>query len=319
MVKLAHTNLPDKKFNKDSLDNILDGLGVPKKDQSYATRDTVKKLAEKRLLEYFYTGESEKGQFKNDPDSATQYLSKIKSNWGVTPDDLIVEQAPDGRMQLVFSPEVVQKIMDYTGIVGMYATTGANSAPTVLGGATPGMQSITQRVFTGLFKFGGKGKTGAMSQDSDMQTGGADFAYVRPIRKGNDPDSYGKRIIIDPYQVLKRLDIFAYPEDMWGVKNPKDSRWTKYLGKYGAAGQPDMLKEAAENDINGMNPEIMVRHNIPLAAIQGYLFSSEISRLEVLKALKDAGITHVNGIPVEEFLKNTNNKKWFDILGKDAK
>lgn len=310
---------PDKKFNKDSLDGILDGLGVPKEDQSYATKNTVKKLGEKRLLEYFYTGESEEGKFRNDSNSATSYLNTIESDWGITPDDLIVEQAADGRMQLVFTPEAVQKIMDYTGIVGMYATTGANSVTTVLGGANPGMQSVTQRVFTGVFKYGGSGKTGAMSQDSDMETGGADFAYIRPIRKGNNPEPNSKRIFIDPYEVLKRLDIFAYPEDMWGVKNKSDYRWKKYLGTYGASGQPDMLKRAAENDMNGMKPEIMVRHNIPLAAIQGYLFSTESDKNDILQRLKDAGITHVNGIPVEDFLKHAYNKKWYDLIGKDAK
>ena len=62
-----------------------------------------------------------------------------------------------------------------------------------------------------------------------------------------------------------------------------------------------MLKRAA--DAQGGSPEIMVRNNVPLYAIYGYLFNSDLSRKEAIEKLKALGITQVNGIPVEEFLK----------------
>lgn len=307
---------PNNNLGKEDLDALMSDLGVPEENQTYATKDTLRRLGQKRLLEYFYTGKSESGDYKKDPSLESADLDQIQKDWGVTADDLVVEQAPDGRMQLVFSDETAQKILDYTGIKGMYAHTGANSIATILGGANPGMQSINQRVFTGVFKYGGKQKTSAMSQSDDMFTGGAEFVYLRPIRGTNNPNSGSTRIFVDPLQIVKRLDIFAYPEDMWGVKNHADYRWNKYIGNYGGAGQPYMLKKAADNDKGA--PEVMIRHNIPLTAILGYIFNYNSSREEAIKKLKEAGITHVNGIPIEEFLK-TSNTLWHQVFDKAAK
>lgn len=292
---------PNKNFSQEDLNNVLQKLGVAPEKTTYPTQDSLRTLAEKRLLGYFKTGKHDKGVYKKDQDEKDKDLQEILDKWGVTPDSVIVEQGPDGRLQLSLPNDVAQKIVDFAEIDTLYATTQGKNIDVVLGGANPGMQSSSQRVFYGLFKTGTK--TSSWSQESDMGTGGSDFVYLRPLKPGSNHNSGTTRIFVDPVEVVKRLDIFSYSNDNYGAKNPSNWGYKNWLGTYGdsGAGQPEMLREAAKAESGA--PEIMVRHNIPLSALLGYLYTSSLSRDQAIKKLKDLGITHVNGIPVEEFIK----------------
>jgi hypothetical protein len=292
---------PNKNFSQEDLNNVLQKLGVSPEKTTYPTKDSLRTLSEKRLLSYFKTGKHDKGVYKQNQAEKDADLAEIESKWGVTPDSVIVEQGPDGRLQLSLPNDVAQRVVDFAEIDTLYATTQGKNIDVVLGGANPGMQSSSQRVFYGLFQTGSK--TSSWSQESDMGTGGSDFVYLRPLKAGSNYNNNNTRIFVNPVEVVKRLDIFAYNSDSYGAKNPQNYNYKNWLGTYGTsgAGQPEMLKSAA--DEQGGSPEIMVRHNIPLSALMGYLFTSSMSRDQAIKKLKDLGITDVNGIPIEEFIK----------------
>lgn len=292
---------PNKNFSQEDLNGVLQKLGVSPEKTTYPTKDSLRTLSEKRLLSYFKTGKHDKGVYKKNQAEKDTDLAEIESKWGVTPDSIIVEQGPDGRLQLSLPNDVAQRVVDFAEIDTLYATTQGKNIDVVLGGANPGMQSSSQRVFYGLFQTGSK--TSSWSQESDMGTGGSDFVYLRPLKPGSNYNNNSTRIFVNPVEVVKRLDIFAYDSDSYGAKNPGNYNYKNWLGTYGnsGVGQPEMLKSATNQE--GGSPEIMVRHNIPLSALMGYLFTSSFDRDAALKKLKDLGITDVNGIPIEEFIK----------------
>ena len=292
---------PNTNFGKEDLDDVLQKLGVSPEKTQYPTQESLKNLAEKRLLSYFKTGKHDKGVYKQDQEEKEKDLADIQDKWGITPDDVVVEQGPDGRMQLSLPNEVAQRVVDFAGIETLYATTQAKNIDVVLGGSNPGMQSSSQRVFYGLYKTGSK--TSSWSQESDMNTGGSDFVYLRPLKAGSNHNNNSTRIFVNPVEIVKRLDIFSYSSDSYGAKNPQNYTYQNWLGTYGNSGdgQPEMLKNATDSE--GGSPEIMIRHNVPLSAIYGYLFTSSVSRQDAIKKLTELGITQINGIPVDEFLK----------------
>lgn len=291
---------PNQNFGKADLDSVMDELDIPKESQKYPTAEGIRKLSEKRLLKFFRTGKSDSGFYKNNPNAVGADLAAIQQEWGVTPDDIRLTQAPDGRLELTLPDEVAQKIIDKAGINHIYATTGASNIHNVLGGGNPGMQSSTQRVFGGVYTTTG---TSAWSQTSDMGTGGADFIFLRPAGDGPLANTGYTKIVVDALEIVKRLDLFAYQQDAYGAKNPDNYDYKNWLGTYGSTdvGQVEMLTKATQN-YKG-SPEVMVRHNIPLTAILGYVFTDDFSMTQAIKRLKDVGITEVNGVPVEEFLK----------------
>lgn len=131
------------------------------------------------------------------------------------------------------------------------------------------------------------------SEDSDMQTGGAQSVFCRV---GSEPKQGTAAIFwAQPSRLLARSDWYAYPHDAYGAINP-DSHHL-------AAMTRDPAKVAK---FSGSNNEIMFRNGIALFGPQAptrIRAGSEAGRKKILAAFAARGVTHLNGVAVEEVVK----------------
>jgi hypothetical protein len=255
-------------------------------------------MGERQLLSYFYTRKHDKGEFKGEAGKAERdkALQDIKDRYGITPDDLIYEITNDGRPQAVLPDDVVDQILAETGITGFYATTSATNIATVL---QTGLLATSQRVFRGLF---GK-PSGNWSPTADMATGGADYVFLRPAYNGEiSSGGYNAVITVDGRAVVRRLDGFAYPNDLYGAKNPAHSKFKSWLGSAGVSGWN--LIEVWKKKHNGGSAETMVRRTVPVEDIIAYTFSNSSSAQEAISKLQAAGISTINGVSVAEWIRS---------------
>lgn len=157
---------------------------------------------------------------------------------------------------------------------------------------SPGLMSNNNRFRAGMRR------TGA-SPVEDFRTGGSDNVFTRiGVKNKNNPrfddcyrgDRY--RIIIDP-KVMERTDWYAYEGDSLGSSDPSD---------LAARLSPvEFIKRMATSYRYGN--EIMFRHGIAKETFIGISCQSNALRAELLEKFKQAHITAVNGIPIEDFVK----------------
>lgn len=145
--------------------------------------------------------------------------------------------------------------------------------------------------------------TGASPGD-DMRTGGSDSVFTRigvKMKSGDQPrfdNSYlggYYRVIIDPKE-LERTDWYAYTYDNFGTTDEGE-----LLGRKRAMELIDYLATSWK-----ASNEVMFRHGIPKEHFTGIMCPNEARRADLLEQLKAAGITEVNGVPIEDFVKVGN-------------
>ena len=156
-----------------------------------------------------------------------------------------------------------------------------------------GLRSTNRRCLSGIRL------TGA-SPSSDMGTGGADNVFTRigtsagrgKIRYDDSFCGSGYRLIIDEAE-LGRTDWYAYTGDNFGTTRPSTL--------HSRQGSEEFVK--GQNRSFKSGNEIMFRQGIPTESIQKIRCSGDYERDKLLKAFRDAGITSVNGIPIEDFVE----------------
>ncbi len=145
--------------------------------------------------------------------------------------------------------------------------------------------------------------TGASPGD-DMRSGGSDSVFTRigvKMKNGKQPrfdDSYlgrNYRVIIDPKE-LERTDWYAYTSDSYGTTEESE-----LLGRKKAMDFIDAVATAWRP-----SNEVMFRHGIPKEHFTAILCPDDASRAKLLSELKGAGITKINGTPIEDFVKVGN-------------
>lgn len=223
----------------------------------------------------------------------------------------------DGKLDMILSEEgmgaiasrlMMQKVFDGyqtyvdTGALKEYEAAGLryvwagveskSSVVSIL--KSPGFMSTNARSRYGL-DFTGE------SPSSDMRKGGSDSVFTRigvKVTSGRRPrfdnslcGSY-YRILIDPAE-MARTDWYAYECDSFGTTRPStmERRPTPV----------NFIKDMAANYC-GSN-EIMFRHGIPKEHFIGISCQTERHRAELLDELRQAGITEINGIPIEKFVE----------------
>ena len=102
----------------------------------------------------------------------------------------------------------------------------------------------------------------------------------------------GYRLIIDEAE-LGRTDWYAYTGDNFGTTRPSTL--------HSRQGSEEFVK--GQNRSFKSGNEIMFRQGIPTESIQKIRCSGDYERDKLLKAFRDAGITSVNGIPIEDFVE----------------
>ena len=157
---------------------------------------------------------------------------------------------------------------------------------------SPGLMSNNNRFIAGMRR------TGA-SPVEDFRTGGSDNVFVRlGVKNENKPrfDNcyHGNRyrILIDP-KVMERTDWYAFENDSFG---------TSEASALADCPSPvDFINHMSTSYKSGN--EIMFRHGIAKESFIGISCQTNALRAELLEKFKQAHITAVNGVLIEDFIK----------------
>lgn len=157
---------------------------------------------------------------------------------------------------------------------------------------SPGLLSNNNRFRAGMRR------TGA-SPVEDFRTGGSDNVFTRiGVKNKNNPrfdDCYRGsryRILIDPKE-MQRSDWYAHTGDSFGSSDAD--------ALAGRLSPVEFIKEMSTSYRSGN--EIMFRQGIAKESFTGISCQSSSLRAELLEKFKEAHITAVNGIPIEDFVK----------------
>lgn len=178
------------------------------------------------------------------------------------------------------------------GLVGTQVSTyNASSVLKVL--QTGGHNSTLERVNRGIQKSSG-------SPTSDINRGGADYIFTRPITtglKGHSLDTqWGNIAFIYHPRILDRTDWWGSEHDNYG--NTKNSTFAEYKGA------EDYIKKMHNNHKNGgtSSAEITIKKASSANDLMGVWTTSSEKRHEVINLLKENNIHEVNGMKVEDFV-----------------
>ena len=167
-----------------------------------------------------------------------------------------------------------------------------------------GFMATANRATSGLQEIGKKGA----SELADMGTGGACSVFTRigvntnmEYRKNYKGGTY--RILIDPEE-MSRTDWYAYQDDSFGTV--KDSRTF-----YGRPSPTDFIEQNARR--YERDNEIMFRNGIKSDSFIGISCQTDSDRNTLLQAYKNAGVTQINGVDIEDFIQTTQE------IGQDSK
>lgn len=217
----------------------------------------------------------------------------------IKPADLVVETFNDGyhRVRAVGQDAEIRK---KTGVGWLYtqASGRPDSMASMFGwdGAGGGTKSTTERYLGGVIRTG-------MSSGPDLGTGGANSVFFRAVPNGSGPAvgrgagsswySHGKSTLIIRTDELERADWYAFTHDSYG----------DHVGSTWATRQRnlDTIKTAAGKS-GALDNEIMFAHGVGRESFVVLSASTPADRARYLEAFRDAGVTHIRGEPVSDFV-----------------
>ena len=296
--------------SEQDVDDAMKIAGV--RDPRPARRQDMRIVAENRLLSIFggrYASQlsSQFGKpipkHYSDPsfnaagDLRSETLERIKSEFGITADDMEINVGANGLIEMLLPESVAQDLMALTG-VDMFShtfSTGLAVTPDEVsdvildvligaedGSTVAGLQSTFERFSTGQQKFTG------MSSETDMNTGGADYVYLSPRKEedwpANNPHESGWgshstiAATLDAKSLFRRSEIWANRYDNFG-------------------------RRAHDDIIGSLLPdsyEYMVKRHVGPEYISRMYVTKEV-REQLLLKLEKFGITTMYGIPIEDF------------------
>lgn len=173
-----------------------------------------------------------------------------------------------------------------------YVWTGVTDAEDVVKIVnSSGLSSNNNRFIQGM-------KRAGASPVRDFETGGSDNVFTRIGVEGTSArfsDSYRGsyyRILIDPKE-MERTDWYAYATDSFGTVEESEMVARK--------SPVEFIKEMKKH--YGSGNEIMFRKGISRNSFTGISCETDRLRATLLQEFKKAGITEVNGIPIETFVR----------------
>lgn len=128
------------------------------------------------------------------------------------------------------------------------------------------------------------------STQRDFETGGADSVFTRFSIDDTGRYNSGWRFEIDLSEA-GRLDTYFYNEDQFGSAASSDIKHRKMVD--------EVAKIASKREFSSSN-ELMIRKQVPASSIRR-VRSNTSQRADIIKRLKAAGKTEINGVPLEEF------------------
>lgn len=213
----------------------------------------------------------------------------ILKKYGITLDDVGVEIDDLGNIKFVLPDNVVEQIMDVTGIKNFQHVISPQTVDEIVNLILSGnLHSTTSRGLKGINRRG-------ISSQSDLRTGGADYVFLTPLHsKGaiGDPGT----MIFQPKPILRRTDWFAWRSDAYGVRNPNDWGFAERL-------QETTKLNWIEELINAEKyvGELMVQHSLSLDALEAFYVDEQV-HAEIIRILKIKGVTQIGGKPIEKVI-----------------
>lgn len=265
----------------DELNEVFNSLGLG--DAKYAqVEDTAK-----RGLNLFV--QSFAGHLKGS--TTEEKLEYIKQYRGVTPGDVEVYYDSLGRLRMRLTEDAYARLRSTTGLTdslgGMYKAT--DSVDGVVRAITSG------GLQTGLDRHLHGANALKNSASTDMGTGGALYNFVHGFDDDGIVPSMGYlrtfHWVIDHDAALRELRFTAHYGDKYGAVNPLNHHISH-------EGLPDTVEAVKRgNFYDGMFPGTLTLEHVKEIRVR-----SSYERQEVLQKLANAGITEINGKPVEEFI-----------------
>lgn len=221
-----------------------------------------------------------------------QELNQMLADIGIGPDritDMKLQNVFDGYSTYI--DEIALAEYEKAGL--QYIWSGVNSADAVVGILkSSGMASSRGRCQMG---FVGDGA----SMSADFASGGSDNVFCRigvkspGKRRFDDCYKGGRfRLIIDKHE-MARTDWYAHARDAFGESSDK--------AMFSRLSALDFIK-AMKQKYNTSN-EIMFRNGIRKENIRSVTCNDETMRLDLIRAMRNAGMTEVNGISLDEFVR----------------
>lgn len=260
---------------------VLENLGI---DAKPSTAGTLRVVAENKLLSLF-SGQSNWGDDNLKGTARKNALDKIKKDFNITVDDVVVETDANGRVKFFLTDAKVDEFMSVSPIEefkhSIYAGEDTDIWESILAGVNPGLAA---NYFRGINGIGELQSSTGMSPDKDMAVGSGSGIFITPSSNTATEAPYYNWIGIDHKAVMRRLDLWANMGDNYG-KNDK--------------GAPTPFKLMKNN---GNFHEVILRDGIPVSDFKWVAINSPAAKKNLIKRLTERGIYAINGIPLEKFI-----------------
>lgn len=289
------------KATPEQISEVMKELGI--KANRLPSAEDLALLKENRIISLF-SPDFGNPMLKTPAERAEQ-IRFITSKRGFKMDDVISEIDADGALRFRLPDEVAARILTDARVQSFEHNLGSFLSGKAQGDKTaiivnlftdnPKLLANTQRKVRGV-------KGTGMSEATDVETGGADYVFLRPRTEPVTFNSnYSGNMVFNPQPLTARGDWFAYSEDSYGVKNPakvmrlntkKPTTWSTTLQDI------DYLEELT--DPSG-HAEIMFPGSVELKDLYSMTLDP-ITRDEALTVLRGRGITEWYGRPIEEVI-----------------
>lgn len=273
----------------------LENFGINKARP--ATAGDLKVLAENKLIammgEHSPTLKSFDGRKNMTGAERKKVLDKIKSDYGVVPEDLTFVAEPNGKVRFNLSDEKALEFAKKYNVSFFKAEiagySDVNRWLDMLTGPTPGMLSTYHRWSEGI---GGKGS----SSTTDMSNGSGDYVYLTP--QGPEKKSSSGQVVIKPSSIFKRMDFWANPGDGWGKKAEPGNSSTSSKSPYKLF---DQKQNVGYNGHGAGVYEVLPKDSVPLSD-WAYISVSSTVKQQLIEKLTEKGILQINGMSLEDFI-----------------
>lgn len=273
--------LMDTNSTPAELQLVLENLGI---DAKPSTAGALRVVAENKLITYF-SGDSNWGNENFSGEQRQKALDKVKKNFNITVDDVVVEADANGRFKFYLTDAKVEEFMKVSPVQefkhSVYAGEDLDVWESILSGANPGLVSNYFRGNNGIGEL--QSSTG-MSPDKDMSVGSGAGIFITPHGNKETSAPYYNWVGIDRKAVMRRLDFWGNIGDNYG-KNDKGAKTPFQLMK-----------------TQGNFHEVMPRDGIPVSDFTWVTLASEQSKKKLIQRLSDKGIFMINGLPLEKFI-----------------
>ena len=259
----------------------LENLGINAKP---STPGALRVVAENKLLSLF-SGKSNWGDENFGGSQRISELDKIKKEFGITVDDVVVETDANGRLKFFLTDAKVEEFMKMSKVEefkhSVYAGEDLDVWESILAGSNPGFAANYFRGQNGIGEL--KSSTG-MSPDKDMAVGSGVGIFITPHSHKETSAPYYNFVGINKKAIMRRLDYWGNMSDNYG-KNDK-----------GALTPFQMMKKY------GNFHEVMPRDGVPVSDFSWVTIGSSQSKKKLIERLTARGIFMINGLPLEKFI-----------------